>query len=314
MISVVIPTYNRKDYIERAIVSVLNQTRQASEILVVDDASTDGTDQVMAQIISRFHQAGIQFLRSIENRGAQAVRNHGIRAACGEWIALLDSDDEWLPNHLETSLLLAETDQVNVVYGNGFVKDGINKKLLNCGRSARKAFLYPNILYNAGPMFQSMLVRKSCFEKIGFLDENIIAHQEWDTAIRLFRDNEVSYVDEPVFIWHVHQAENISGNVKNGARGVEQIIEKHKDEILKVLGSDALAKHYNQLAYRYYRIGLHQEAKSSFVKSEAMATDRIFKFVKKLQCLLFTNPHFPVRLLDPYYLLSKIIKSEGKYI
>ena len=161
MISVVIPTYNRKDYIERAIVSVLNQTRQASEILVVDDASTDGTDQVMAQIISRFPQAGIQFLRSIENRGAQAVRNHGIRAACGEWIALLDSDDEWLPNHLETSLLLAETDQVNVVYGNGFVKDGINKKLLNCGRSARKAFLYPNILYNAGPMFQSMLVRKS---------------------------------------------------------------------------------------------------------------------------------------------------------
>jgi glycosyltransferase involved in cell wall biosynthesis len=314
MISVVIPTYNRQDYIERAIVSVLNQTRQASEILVVDDASTDGTDQVMEHIISRFPQAGVQFLRSTENRGAQVVRNRGIREANGEWIALLDSDDEWLPNHLEISLLLAETDQVNVVYGNGFVEDGINKKLLSCGQPARKAFLYSNILSNAGPMFQSMLVRKSCFEKIGFLDENIIAHQEWDTAIRLFRDNEVSYVDEPVFIWHIHQAENISGNVQNGAQGVEQIIEKHKDEILEVLGPDSLAKHYNQLAYRYFRIGSHQEAKTSFVKSEAMATDRIFKFVKKLQCLFFTIPHFPVRLIDPYYLLSKIIKSEGKYI
>jgi glycosyltransferase involved in cell wall biosynthesis len=314
MISVVIPTYNRQDYIERAIDSVLNQTRQASEILVVDDASTDGTDQVMEQIISSYPQAGIKFLRGAENQGAQAVRNHGIQEACGEWIAFLDSDDEWLPHHLETSLMIAETDQVNVVYGNGYIEQGNYRKLLDCGRPARKAILYPDILSKAGPMFQSMLIRKSCFEKIDFLDENIIAHQEWDTAIRLFRDNEVSYVDEPVFIWHIHQAENISGNVQNGARGVEQIIEKHKDEILEVLGPDSLAKHYNQLAYRYFRIGSHQEAKTSFVKSEAMATDRIFKFVKKLQCLLFNIPHFPVRLLDPYYLLSKIIKSEGKYI
>lgn len=314
MISVVIPTYNRKDYIERAILSVLNQTRQASEILVVDDASTDGTDQVMEHIISRFPDAGIQFLRSADNRGAQAVRNHGIRAARGEWIALLDSDDEWLPNHLETSLLLAETDQVNVVFGNGFVEDGINKKLLSCGRPARNAILYPDILTNAGPMFQSMLVRKSCFEKIDFLDENIIAHQEWDTAIRLFRDNEVSYVDEPVFIWHIHQAENISGNLQNGARGVEQIIEKHKDEILKVLGPDSLAKHYNQLAYRYYRIGQRQKARTYFLKSGFIATSSMFRVVKKMQYLLYTIPHFPARLLDPYYLMSKITKSEGKYI
>jgi glycosyltransferase involved in cell wall biosynthesis len=314
MISVVIPTYNRRDYIERAIVSILNQTRQASEILVVDDASTDGTEIVMEHIISRFPQAGIQFLRSTENQGAQAVRNRGIREAAGEWIAFLDSDDEWLPHHLETSLLVAETDQVNVVYGSGFVEDGINKKLMSCGRPARKAIMYPDILSNAGPMFQSMLVRKSCFEKIDFLDENIIAHQEWDTAIRLFRDNEVSYVEEPVFIWHLHHADNISGNVQSGAVGVAQIIEKHKDEILKVLGPDSLAKHYNQLAYRYYRIGQPNHARTYFLKSGSMATSPIFRLVKKVQSRVFAIPHFPVRLLDPYYLMSKIFKSEGKFI
>ncbi len=93
--SVIIPVYNRPKLVRRAIESVLNQTRPADELIVVDDGSTDATPDVLARFIPDIK------LISQPNRGVSAARNTGIRAARGNWIALLDSDDEWLPDKLE---------------------------------------------------------------------------------------------------------------------------------------------------------------------------------------------------------------------
>ena len=95
-ISVVIPAYNAEKYIARAIESVLRQNRKADEVIVVDDGSTDGTGEA----VRRFGESVVYIHQ--ENAGASAARNAGIRAAQNEWIALLDGDDEWLENHLET--------------------------------------------------------------------------------------------------------------------------------------------------------------------------------------------------------------------
>ena len=89
VISVVIPSYNRKNFLRKALESVLNQTLQAHEILVVDDGSNDHT---ITDLSSDFPT--VTWLRQ-ENAGVSAARNHGIRKASGEWIALLDSDDQW---------------------------------------------------------------------------------------------------------------------------------------------------------------------------------------------------------------------------
>ena len=99
-VSVIIPTYNREKLVSRSIQSVLDQTYQDYEIIVVDDASIDNTEKV----VKSFNDVRIRFLRSNLNKGGSAARNMGIIAANGEYIAFLDSDDEWLPEKLEKQI------------------------------------------------------------------------------------------------------------------------------------------------------------------------------------------------------------------
>ena len=97
VVSVIIPTYNRAHLIGRAIRSVLDQTYQDWELIVVDDASTDD----IPGIVKGFTDGRVKYIRHDENKGAAAARNTGIQAARGAYIAFLDSDDEWLPEKLE---------------------------------------------------------------------------------------------------------------------------------------------------------------------------------------------------------------------
>jgi len=98
MVSVVIPTYNRAPYVTMAIESALAQSYQDYEIIVVDDGSTDGTRDVLEPYRDR-----IRYMYQ-DNKGVSAARNTGIQESRGEWIAFLDSDDEWLPNKLEIQI------------------------------------------------------------------------------------------------------------------------------------------------------------------------------------------------------------------
>ena len=96
-VSAIIPTYNRANIVIRAIQSVLNQTYQNFELLVIDDGSQDNTEEIVTGI----HDNRIKYIRHEKNKGVAAARNTGIEAAKGEFIAFLDSDDEWLPNKLK---------------------------------------------------------------------------------------------------------------------------------------------------------------------------------------------------------------------
>ena len=99
-ISVVIPAYNRATTIARALNSVLAQTFQDLEVIVVDDGSTDHTSEVIQQI----GDARVEIIRHTRNQGAAEARNTGMKAAGGKYIAWLDSDDEWLPDKLQVQL------------------------------------------------------------------------------------------------------------------------------------------------------------------------------------------------------------------
>lgn len=108
-VSVVIPLYNKGKYIERALTSVLAQTYQPFEIIVIDDSSTDdGPEKVL-----KLNDPAIILIRQ-ENRGPGAARNAGLAMAKGKYVSFLDADDEWLPSFLETGLLVLEDDKANI--------------------------------------------------------------------------------------------------------------------------------------------------------------------------------------------------------
>lgn len=133
IVSVIVPAFNRALALTSAVESVLRQSFQKLEIIVVDDGSRDATEETVLRM-ARF-EPRIRLIRHESNRGAQAARNTGIRAALGEWIAFLDSDDTWVSNSLEARMAIARSRNVQVVHSPGFV--------LRFGGSERELFDVP---------------------------------------------------------------------------------------------------------------------------------------------------------------------------
>lgn len=250
LVSVVIPTYNRSEHIQRAIQSVLGQTYSHFEIIVVDDRSQDNTVQIVQEYVRT--DSRIRLVVHSERKGAQAARNTGIQAAAGEWIAFLDSDDQWLPHSLNSRLQLAQVSGLHVVHSDCYVVEPTATGLQRMGIAPVQGQVYTKVLEKFGPMFQGLLVSKEALARIGYLDEKIVSWQEWDTAIRLARHYRFGFITTPTFIWDCHHPDSISKDRLRKALGYEQVFTKHRRSILRYLGRKYLAFHY-QLAADYYR-------------------------------------------------------------
>ena len=247
-IAVVIPVYNREKTIERCIDSILGQTVLPRAINLVDDGSTDQSIPLMEKyaaaspLVHIFHQ---------QHQGAQAARNRGIREADTEWIAFLDSDDEWCPDYLETvsRRIAAENDRSVVICTSCYKDDGAGRAVWHLDCASGNA--YPVLLSHPGPMLQGLTVKKKELEAIGGLDESCPAYQEWETSLRLSKNCEYIFIDEPHFIYYVnHGVKTISGGKNNNYRGWKYVVEKHKAEILRVCGNKTLSVHYRAMAGR----------------------------------------------------------------
>lgn len=159
-----IPAYNRARLIPRALKSVQQQTHQNWEAIIVDDGSIDETADVATRLAREDKR--IRFIRQEKNAGAQAARNLGIRAARGEWVAFLDSDDLFLPESLEIRLAALIKEKLSVVYSdcNYIGDDGSIKKY---GIPALAGWIYDKLLFQEGPLFQTLLVSKQALARIG---------------------------------------------------------------------------------------------------------------------------------------------------
>lgn len=249
-VSVIIPVHNREKLIERALHSVLSQTYSDLEAIVVDDGSKDETAQKVLAFCNE--DSRIRLLRHSTNLGAQAARNTGAKAAKGRWIAFLDSDDRWLPDSLEKRLRLAGEKGAKVVHSDCCVVRQRNEAPQRFGVPPFRGQSYTDLLRRPGPLFQGLLVARDALEQIGLLDETIIAYQEWDAAIRLAREHEFEFLQEPTFVYHCDHEGTISKNLARNARGYEQVFTKHRRAILCRLGPKALSTHYLN-AWSYYR-------------------------------------------------------------
>ena len=230
-VSVIIPTYNRAHLIGRAIKSILNQTYQDFELIVVDDCSFDNTEEV----VKSFKDERIRYIKHDENRGADAARNTGIKVARGEYIAFQDSDDEWLPEKLEKQMKAFETapPEVGVVY-TGFLRIENDKKIYipSSWVKHKEGNIHNELLKGNFITTQSIVVRKKCFEKTGMFDERLPRLQDWELVIRLSKYYDFKCVDEPLMISY-YTSDSISANQNALITAKKLILRKHYEEFKK---------------------------------------------------------------------------------
>ena len=186
MITVVVPTYNRAHYLKEAIDSVLKQTYRDIEIIVVDDESRDNTPQVVAG----YKEPKIRYLFQ-KNKERGAARNNGIRNARGEYIAFLDSDDVWLPDHLASCLQAMRENQEAGLSFSGSYLMGEDGRILSRLHGARSdGWVLKRLVcdYSSGGCnASSCLIRKTVFDKAGYFNEEkaLSGSEDWEMWARI---------------------------------------------------------------------------------------------------------------------------------
>jgi len=197
-VSVIIPTYNRAHLIGRAIQSVLNQTFQDFEIIIIDDSSTDNTDDIIKEFQKKDER--IKYIKHNKNKGGSAARNTGIKIAKGEYIAFLDSDDEWLPKKIEKQIKAMKILPFDIWGGIycGFYY--IKNEKYRIVKAIKKGILKKELLNKELDIGSSstILLTRDAINKIGLFDESFERHQDWEYLIRFFRYYKLYSLEEPL--------------------------------------------------------------------------------------------------------------------
>jgi glycosyltransferase involved in cell wall biosynthesis len=224
MISVVIPVYNREHLIARAIESVVAQSLAAGEIIVVDDASTDRTAEVVVGIGERVSTVTLVCLK--ENVGAAKARNIGIENAKGDLIAFLDSDDVWYPEKLSKQIIAFEENNDVVAVFCGLVVDNPDTGRRTCIMPKAEISVENLFHYNILMTMSCAMVRRSVLSDIGGFDELLPPCEDWDLFIRLAEVGRLSVVQETLVGQPAHEGPKISRDSQRVLAGFDAIFEK----------------------------------------------------------------------------------------
>ena len=195
-VSVIIPTYNREKTISRCIDSVLKQTYKNIEIVIIDDCSNDNTEQIILNLSNNNDK--IKYYKLPNNKGACYARNYGIRKSTGDYIALLDSDDEWYAKKIEKQVTFLEENQhVDMVYclmETQKIDNTIVRKQIVLANPTNEAIL-KNLLYSNFIGMITIMLRKYVCERVKF-DESLKRFQDWDFLLRICNVYKVAGINE----------------------------------------------------------------------------------------------------------------------
>lgn len=233
LVSIIMPTYNRKYIIKRAIDSCLQQSYQEIEVIICDDHSTDGTEEYIAEL-QKLDKRIVYCKTSVGHKGANAARNAGIRIAKGEYICFLDSDDEFLENGIADRVSVFENNhRIGMVYGNALIQACDRKMPLiydNIPRAKRKARKY--LLQELSLCCQiTIMFRRKVINRIGFLNEE---QRGWtDDGLVVAIGLEYPMVNCGKFVSVIHKSDvSMTSNKWNTYQGLRVLVNKYKKEII----------------------------------------------------------------------------------
>jgi glycosyltransferase involved in cell wall biosynthesis len=246
LVSVIIPAYNRYHTLKRAITSILNQTYKDIEIIIVDDGSDDETKKIQDEF-------DILYLRQ-KNRGVSSARNKGIKVSKGEWIAFLDSDDEWYKEKLQKQMeFFKNNPHIKVCHtGEKWIRDA---KEVKYPKRLKKpsGWCFEDNLQTCKIAASSIIIKKEVFEKVGYFDEEKRVCEDYDMWLRISKEYKIGLLEEKLITKH-YSNDGLSKSIKfidlhhinsllkfKEDAKVRQVIEK-KSAILK----KGAIKHGNQ--------------------------------------------------------------------
>lgn len=259
-VSILLPVYNRAYTLARCLESVRAQTFTDWELIAVDDASTDGS----AALVESCRDPRVRLLRHEVNRGPSAARNTALAAARGEWVALIDSDDEWLPAKLERQLAFLQAtgnDACGCEYW--LVDAGAIEQVRLPAPASWAEDLHTQCRLGNGT---TLCARRACFEAIGPFDEGLRLYEDWDWLLRLVARFRYGVVEEPLARVHVSGPRD----PRLFATGAERFLQRHHAEFARLgrrHADEVRSRHYefvaaNAFAQRQFALGCRYTVRS----------------------------------------------------
>ena len=294
-VSVIIPTHNRPQLLERALRSVASQTFKDFEILVVQN----GANQDSKVVVERLAAEGtpIRYLYEPKPDPCHA-RNVGIRASRGQYIAFLDDDDEWLPEKLKRQVeVMGRSPNVGLVTcGIYYIDDtnGTTKTPSFKETVSFKAFVTEgNLIWT----LSSVLIRRECFDRVGLFDSRYPIANDYDLYLRLIKEYGFFLVIEPLLRYHRHHG-GLSKDLKRSRLELVTVLESLRSEpklgVSKRCLGERIASHYHSMGVDAYDAGERMEAAGLFLK--AVISDPWIG--NRISWGRFSNPVY--RTLRPY--------------
>lgn len=304
-VSIIIPAYNQGTFLGEAIRSALRQTYQAIEVIVVNDGSTDRTEDV----IKSFHDRRIRYLYQ-DNQGLPAARNTGIRSATGAYITFLDADDLFLPEKFELEVAEIEScPSVGFVFGQAILMDHSGHRL---GLLSQAAILDdPMKMLLGNPIHVgSILVRREWLDKVGYFDESLKACEDWDMWLRLVQAGcLMKGLAKPVSLYRTHPAQMTRGaeRMRTAMLAVLDKVFNQPDlpESWKVMQNEAYAAAYVRSAARAYHADLFELAKGD-LSSAAQLDPHLMEDNGSRLAEIFSGWAVAPMVKDPLAYLEKV--------
>ncbi|MEM6837285.1 MAG: glycosyltransferase [Cyanobacteria bacterium P01_C01_bin.120] len=310
-VSVIIPAYNAVAYLPQTINSVLRQTFTDYEVLIVDDGSSDNTADWAAQI----RDSRVKLI-SQPNQGAGAARNTGVKNAQGDCVAFLDADDLWEPTKLAKQVeRLDQQPEVGLVHTWITIANPDGSLSDRTMQTDGEGHIWNQVVvYNPLKCGSTAMVRRQCFEELGYFDQSLKYSEDWDMWIRIARNYAFSVIAEPLTYYRIHPF-NKSKNYEGQLKCFRQIIDKAFESPPKQyrhLKNRSYARAHLHAAWRAFSSDAHERANALLFQAVAydkrlLINGNCLHLLLKLSAIRQPLLKFPIELVISlrYQLLSR---------
>jgi glycosyltransferase involved in cell wall biosynthesis len=265
LVSVIIPTYNREQYLRKALDSVLAQTYQRFEIIVVDDGSTDNTRTMLSA-----YKESVRYVYQ-ENQGISKARNTGIRNSHGDCIAFLDSDDYWLPEKTELQVALLQKHPEYGMVASRCSSVRLDGSFREKNRPGTSGWVLENLFQANFIRTSAAIIRKECFHEVGLFDEELKECEEYDLWLRMASQYPIGFINKSLAVY-VDNAEGVSTDSLSGRLYRLKVLEKAylKRKIPPKMYRNRIANTCHYIGRHYLAKGQKENGRNYLIKAQRL--------------------------------------------